>query len=258
MSKYYIIKDSALTDRKKDNSSEKSNSSFVTAYEAACATIKTWGLFTSVPAFFSGIVLGVTLNQVDKVIKNNHEKKDNIYIEDAETLSKYRCLPPMEWKSQRRYKEHPLRKNVLILRRDFNNVVRHDMIADILNYILEHFLVENVIIGIVDENSSSIEGAVSVSEISPKARMNCKLSKQYYTSISNSREKPSKTDHYWIDSTLDFCDLKAAVKSRAREFEYTVKISTEKAFELGIADEADIKGKKKKDYQIYIRYTVSD
>jgi hypothetical protein len=57
---------------------------------------------------------------------------------------------------------------------------------------------------------------------------------------------------------MDFSALKTALDSKAQRFEYIVSLSSSQALNFGIADKAELKGKHKKKYAIYIAYTLSD
>lgn len=184
--------------------------------------------------------------------------KDIIVIKDAKTLKEYRNLSGKQWIYEVKYKEHPLIPKALILSENYSDYLKFDLLTDILNFVLERYLVKNIIIALTDERSASIGMTVPVSEVNPSAKLKVDISKKFKIVLDDTQEIIPNSNHYWIESGMDFSALKTALDSKAQRFEYIVSLSSSQALNFGIADKAELKGKHKKKYAIYIAYTLSD
>lgn len=174
-------------------------------------------LFSSLP------VLAVSM------IIEKHNNKDVEIIESYEKLKKYsRCIDE-EWKYNTLYVEHPKLKNALIPKKEYSSFILRDMIADIANYITNHFELYELTVGIVCSKSINANLTVPVNNIATSTKFDFDLSNNFCYHIEDTKININNNQNYWIDY---FPHIKEAISSGAKRMDIVEETNINSSLEI--------------------------
>ncbi len=191
------------------------------------------------------------------LISFDDQLQSSLPISSRSELQKYQCATKSPWRHGVIYIEHPRCRQMLIPKKDYNNYILRDIIADIQNYITDHFAVSELVIGFVSSSKFSLSGdavlgsgiKVPVKSVNSNATFDCELSQTYMCRLLDTNRKKTKESHsyLWIDQ---FPDIISAVKHGTNKYESIQETSLFLvANGLGL-----LSGKKEKKVQLYISY----
>ncbi len=171
----------------------------------------------------------------------------------SEQLSDYTNLSGGKWETGCIYAEHPYIENGLVLRKEYNNYIQRDIIADISDYIMDNISVAALTVGIVYSSDMGGNARIPVENVDIGASIKVAFSKGLYVHFENSSPPLEKKEHVWINR---FPDIKSAVEHHAAHFESIQSISLELDTGINIAEAVNGGLFGKKNRKIYVRYTA--
>ena len=171
----------------------------------------------------------------------------------SKKLSDYTNLSGGKWETGCIYAEHPYIENGLVLRKEYNNYIQRDIIADISDYIMDNISVAALTVGIVYSSDMGGNAKIPVENVDIGASIKVAFSKGLYVHFENSSPPLEKKEHVWINR---FPDIKSAVEHHAAHFESIQSISLELDTGINIAEAVNGGLFGKKNRKIYVRYTA--
>lgn len=198
--------------------------------------------------FLDNTGLAVSAAIVEAVVEFFSRQAELLPLSKAEHLVN---ATNADWRINHFYIEHPRRNQILIPIFDYNDFIKREIVADIANYIMDHFSVKKLVIGIVSKGKAGADAAIPVKNINVDAAISCNLEKDFYVKFENSQKPDIGHEYYWIDC---FPEIKAAVEHKSKAFE-TIKINAvELMASANAAKKIGVKLVSNKKLQLYISY----
>lgn len=152
-------------------------------------------------------------------------------ITSTEQLSKF--ITQGKWSHDVTYVGHPIFSNVLIPKKEYSDVLLHEIVADISSYILDNISVKELTFGCVSESNTKGNVSFPVKEIAVNAKCDCNISNSYYFHIEESQCQNQKQNHVWIDY---FPEIKSAVEHKSAFMENIFEKNLGFSLDVGLAD----------------------
>lgn len=161
------------------------------------------------------------------------------------------------WQFGTNYLSHPVLKNEFIEASRYKDFILREILNDISGFILDHFAIENLAIGIVQEYNSTREGgfSISVKNINANANYDLQISSEYNVSFRGLEKSKNPKKHIWIDN---FPEVKMAVEHNAKGFERVEKLNSVISASINaefVAFGANVNGKNSDSLSVYISYS---